>query len=156
MVGHSRAFASVAGHGQPRVLCGWYQGGARRAGARLPAQEGRGLAMLTMELLYQDEPISERGNQYLAACHVANWAVRAYFAAAFSNNVAMARYDSPVYKHLRAAAIAAIREAYGMSALMAGRVLDVISDQGTYHETLAVPEAVSYVRSHRTSSAYSR
>jgi hypothetical protein len=118
-------------------------------------KEGRGSDM-HMSVLYHEEPVSERTNLYLAACHVADWTVRAYFAAAFSNNTAMARYDMPVYRHLRAAAVAAIREAYGLSALKAGRVLDVISDQGTYTESLAVPEAVSYVRSHRTSSAYSR
>jgi hypothetical protein len=107
-----------------------------------------------MSVLYHEEPVSERTNLYLAACHVADWTVRAYFAASLSNNQAMARYDMPVYRHLRLAAIAALREAYGLSALKAGRVLDVIADQGTYGESLAVPDAVSYVRSHRTSGAY--
>lgn len=100
---------------------------------------------------YQDT-LSEAGNKYLNACDTTQHIVNAYYSCAHSYNNDFAWSRSPIYTTMHRAAVLAIRETYGLSALKAERVLDVITDTGEYDVT----RAVGYVRAYRASRAYSR
>lgn len=75
------------------------------------------------------------------------WA--AYYAAATSESNRVASSRGMTYTAMRRAFLASVREVYELSPLKAQRVYDVLLDGGG-----TVQDAVIYVRTHRTSSAY--
>lgn len=91
---------------------------------------------------YIEQPTPEQTVQEIA---------NAYLCVAFNESSSVASSQRPVYRSMQRALIAAIRQVYGLSALKANRVYDVLIDC-----TESIDYCVRYVKEHKSSNAYSR
>jgi len=74
-----------------------------------------------------------------------------HFAVACSDDAQISTWDTRTYKASQALLLATLRQVYGLSALKAWRVYDVLIDSGE-----SVAYAVEYVRQNRRSNAYTK
>ena len=107
------------------------------------------------------EITTDRTEQRAHDERICQLAAEALWQAATSNNVAVARYDSATYRALERAFTASVREVYGLSALKARRVLNLLEELGPNDGAngtsgWGVQSYVQYARDNRTSSAYDR
>lgn len=109
------------------------------------AGAGRGNRQAPIPLSWEEESAVTDARQ------AAELAWQTHKRVAYSDDANVCVSDSPIYKASRALLLASIRQAYGLSALKAQRVYDVLIDCGA-----SVTYCVEYVKTHRESTAYSR
>lgn len=109
------------------------------------AGAGRGTRQAPIPLPWEEESAATDARQ------AAELAWQTHKRIANSEDHTLARFDSATYRASQRLLLASIRQAYGLSALKAQRVYDVLIDCGE-----SVAYCVEYVKTHRESTAYSR